>query len=391
MKFEQSASALMTAAAILASGAVQAADVQIHGIVLSGLYYTNPKGADGMFKMAGSTETPLDSTVHITTREDLGNGRFVGVDLQSTIAVDTGSLASNNILFDGSRLFFGNNDIEFAVGRFGGFTVAVTPYTVLGRLDANKTRVQLTGIAPAGIMHRPQRGTNAIAFSTKAKRGLFVQGMYTNGDADAQGDEENIYDWSDRVHFAQAAVGWVGNTVRFGAVYTYEMPGDLYKQAGVDNERKDPMHGLHLMASADFGGPGIAGIAFFGKDIWRIGAAPDLGAMLGQGNAASGGNTIRRSKDGLHMQAYDLTARYPIGPHCISGSIGYMSGKWKGIDNPDGANDGSMWQAGVYYQYDFSKRTAFYAAASYADGSRLFSTIGRFNQVMATAGLSHRF
>ena len=394
MQRRLSAAAFATAAALMGAVTAQAADVQINGIILTGLYYTNPQHGDSNFKMAGVSETPLDSTIHIRAREDLGNGRYVGVHLAPTFAVDTGSLAQENVLFDASRIFFGNDQIEISIGRIGGFTVAATPYSVLGRLDANKTRVQLAGIAPANIMHRPQRGTNAIAFSTKAQRGLFVQGFYTNGDSEPQaGGEENIYDWSDRVHVAQAAVGWVGETFRFGAVYTYEMPGDLYKPAAGESVRHNPMHGLHLMASADFGGPGVAAIAFFGKDIWRIGAAPDLPLILSQDNenGASGSKTISQSKEGLDMQAYNITGRYPMGAHCISGSIGYMQADWKGVDNPAGANDGSMWHFGVYYQYDFSKRTAFYAGASYANGSRLFSTINRYNQVMATAGMQVRF
>lgn len=391
MSHKITAAALAAAAMLCAAGAAQAADVQIHGILFSGLYYTNPQHGDDSLRMTGVAETPLDPTISITAREDLGSGRYVGVDLGTTFLTDSGELGDDNVLFDTSRLMIGNDLIEVSAGRFGGFTVAATPYSVLGRLDANKTRVQLAGIAPANIMHRPVRGTNAVAFSTKAQRGLFVQGFYTNGDADSSGDEENLYDWSDRVHIAQAAVGWVGDTFRFGAVYTYEMPGDIYKTAGAATQRHDAMQGLHLMASADFDGPGVAAIAFFGKDIWRIGAAPDLPSIIGQGDAAAGSKTIGDSKDGLDMQAYSVSARYPFGAHSISASAGYMKAEWKGVDNPSGANDGSMWQAGVYYQYDLSKHAYLYAAASYADGNRLFHTIARYNQLMTTAGMSVSF
>lgn len=376
---------------LAAASAAQAANVSITGVYNTGLYYLNPSHGDSSFKLAGIGETPVDSSLHIRAKEDLGNGRYVGVNLGTTFSGDTGSLTSSGVLFDSSRILFGNENIEFSIGRFGGFTVAETPYSAYTRLQANLTMSQLTGIAPANITHRTMRPSNTVAFSTRPETGFFLQGYYTNGDSDASGDEETLYDWSDRVHAGQLALGWVGQRLRLGAVYTWEMPGDSLNVAGVDNVRHDDMNAVHLVANYNFGGPSASAVLFFGKDVWRLGAAPDLPAIVGVGDGAAGQKAVRQSSDGLDVQALILTGAYPMGKHRLSGSVGFMQAQWKGVENPDGADDGSMWQAGVVYNYYFSKRTSLYAAASYADGNRMFGKLPRYNQVMATTGLCVRF
>ena len=225
MKLKQFARVLGSAVFGLAAAAsVQAADVSFSGIYNTGLYYLNPSHGDDSFKLAGVGETPVDSSLHLHAKENLGDGRYIGVHLGITFSGDTGSLTSPGVLFDGSRILFGNENIEFSIGRFGGFTVAETPYSAYTRLQANLTMSQLTGIAPANITHRTMRPSNAVAFSTRPETGFFLQGYYTNGDSDAAGDEETLYDWSDRVHAGQLAFGWVGQRLRLGAIYTWEMP-----------------------------------------------------------------------------------------------------------------------------------------------------------------------
>lgn len=169
------------------------------------------------------------------------------------------------------------------------------------------------------------------------------------------------------------------------------MPGDSLNVAGARNARHDDTNAVHLVANYNFGGPSASAVLFFGKDVWRLGAAPDLPAMVGVGNTAAGQNAVRQSSDGLDVQALILTGAYPMGRHRISTSLGYMQAQWEGVENPDGADDGAMWQAGLVYNYYFSKKTSLYAATSYADGNRLFEKLPRYNQIMATAGLCVRF
>ena len=64
--------------------AAQAADVNVYGLVATGLYYQKTEGADnGNVGMAQYKQTPTDSHFGITGREDLGNGLYVGFQLEN--------------------------------------------------------------------------------------------------------------------------------------------------------------------------------------------------------------------------------------------------------------------------------------------------------------------
>lgn len=385
------AAAAAAAVAALSAGGAAASEVRFYGLVNTGLYYTNPRGADGQLKLAGIGETPWDSSVHLTGREDLGNGRYIGFNLGTTFAADAGAFSNSGVMFDASRLFIGNEDVELSIGRIGGFTVATEPYSLYMRLNANMTGMQLAGIAPANLTYRPQRNTNAVAVATPmGRQGFFAQALYSNGDSNGGVDEEAAYDWSDRLHVFQAGAGWVGERLRWGLAYSWELPSNHTEGA----ERRKATEAVHLIASYDFGGPALAVVASAGWDMWRLGAAPDLNQMLAQGraeSAAKGNAILNRSRDGLDAQAVIVTGRWPLGPHHFSFSAGYMQGDWKGSREGVKEDDGCVWQCGLAYRYWLSKKTHWYAAASYAEGSGLFSTVARFNQVMATTGLAVAF
>ena len=86
-----------------------------------------------------------------------------------------------------------------------------------------------------------------------------------------------------------------------------------------------------------------------------------------------------------------MSAKYPIGQHTISGSVGFLKSKWKGAETSVGHDEGTMTMAGLVYYYNFSKRTNFYGAASWSDGKKLLDGVDRFNQVLTAVGLMHRF
>ena len=388
----RTAAALVVLLSAAACASAQAASVRIYGLVNTGLYYTNAQGGDSRLKMAGIGETPWDSSIHLEGKEDLGGGRYIKFNLGTTFATDSGSFANSSVMFDASRIMIGNDSVEFAFGRIGGFTFATEPYSVYTRLNANMTAMQLTGIAPANISYRPLRATNAVAVATPmGKKGAYAQALYSNGDVNAGLDEEKSYDWSDRMHVFQAAAGWVGEQLRWGAVYSREMQSNHAPQA----ERRHATQALHFIASYDFGGPALALVAFAGWDMWRIGGMQDLNQMLAQGSSAAdlaqGSSLMNRSCRGLDAQSAILTGRYPMGPRQFSFSLGYLQGSWKGVQADVKHADGSLWQAGLAYRYYFSKKTNWYSAVSYADGNRLFGEVARFNQVMATTGLAVSF
>ena len=366
------------AISLTAAAAASAAEVQISGIIAEGFYYTNPTHGDDAFKMAGYKETPWDSAFNMKGTEKLWDDWYVGFHVGSTIALDTGSLANQDHLFGSSRLFIGNNDIEFSFGRIANFSCATQPYSVYMRLRANMSNASFAGIAPANVtFNAPENLDNAIAFSTKGDKGFFLQGLYSNGTE----TQEKNYGWSDRNIVAQLAAGWTGEKLRFGTILSWEKPDRLTPNA----PEKHDTFGTHLIASYNFG-PVVSAVTYYhGENDWRIGAAPDLK------NQMVGGDAYNKSAKGLRSNAVVITAAYPVGRHTFTGSLTYGKFEWQGNKERVPDTPGTVIAGGSVYYYALSKRTRLYLAASYADGDKLLAKPARFNQFMGAAGMMHNF
>ena len=380
-------SALAAALAAALIPAAQAADVNIYGVVATGLVYQDIEHQNNSsVSMAAYAQLPEQPRFGIRVREDLANGLHVGAQLEGGFHTDTGSLSENNTLFNrGARVFIGNDKVEMSLGRIAGFTIAAQPYSAYGRLNANMTTSSLPGLAPANLSYQPGELSNAIAVAMINPKGFFAQGIYSNGSSANGIDTETTLDWADRKHVAQAAAGWVGEKLRFGAVYSWERQD----KPDAETVRKNDTHGLHLIASWDFGGPGISAVLYSGKNDWRIGPVPDTVGLLGGG--AAGSKLLKSSKDGLDTLAGFVSAVYPMGRHELSGAIGYLDAEWQGEKTGLKFDSGSAVMGGVLYRYRFSKRTYAYGTLSYSDGQDLLNSLSRFNQVFGSVGLVHHF
>lgn len=374
--------AALGAALIACAGAAGAAQTQIYGVAATGLYYSKAEGADkGTFGLAAYKQTPTDSHFGIKGREDLGNGWYAGYHLESGWSVDSGALFVENRLFNRlARIFAGNDVVEISAGRMSTFSCASEPYSVFRKLRANMTGSGLPGMAPALFVFNKGEMDNTVAFTTLAKDGFFLRGLYSNGSSGT----ETEYGWSSNNHVAQVAFGWTGTQLRIGSILNWEMP----ERTNAAEPRKRDTFGVTLLGSWNFGGPAVSAILYKGKNDWRIGGAPDLGAILLSG---SGVNNLAQSTEGLDVTTGFVSAGYPYGPHYLSAGLGIIDAQWKGTASGMKHTKGTAAIASLMYYYNLSKRTQLYAGASYADGEKLLDGVDRFNQVFATGGLSHRF
>ena len=384
-KFQLVAIATMLAGTTLCASA---ADVQMYGLVATGVVYQHIRHQDtNTLKLANALESSDQSRWGIKGREALQNGWYAGFQLEGGFQPDSGEMANGSKIFDRvARIYVGNETIEVSGGHMAGFTIASDPYSVYGRLGANMTRTSMQGFAPAAFSYQPGYVDNAIAFRTNAKHGLFLQGFYSNGDVKPGVDEEKDFDWSDRRHVGQLATGWVGEKLRFGGVYSYEM-----QQNTPNITKRDATHGIHLIASYNFGGPAVSGVYYHGKNDWRLGAASDLGKIIGGANGVNGQKVLADSSEGLTTNAFYMSATYPMGKHNLGAALGFVKAEWEGDKKNLKHDDGSAVLGGVIYRYHFSKRTNVYSAISYARGDDLLGEAARFNQCFATVGLVQRF
>lgn len=375
--------ALCVGAALLACGfSAQASEVQLYGAVATGLYYQKAEGADqATVAMAQYKQTPTDSHFGLKGREDLGNGWYVGFQVESGWSLDSGSLFAENTLFNRvARLYMGNETVEVSAGRMSTFTCASEPYSVFRKLRANMTGSGLPGMAPALMVYNAGELENVVAFATTAKEGFFLQGLYSNG----SNKTESTYDWSDRNHVGQMAFGWTGGQLRVGSVLSWELPDQTAK----DVVRKKATKGIHLVGSYDFGPAAVSAIFYKGWNDWRIGGAPDMTQILKTG---SGVNNMNVTSEGMDTTVGFVSVGMPKGAHYFSAGLGLVDARWKGVSTGMTETKGMATLASVMYYYNLSKRTQLYTGASYSNGTDLLDGVDRFNQVFGTFGIVQRF
>ena len=375
--------ALCVGAALLACGfSAQASEVQLYGAVATGLYYQKTEGAEqATVAMAQYKQTPTDSHFGLKGREDLGNGWYVGFQVESGWSLDSGSLFAENTLFNRvARLYMGNETVEVSAGRMSTFTCASEPYSVFRKLRANMTGSGLPGMAPALMVYNAGELENVVAFATTAKEGFFLQGLYSNG----SNKTESTYDWSDRNHVGQMAFGWTGGQLRVGSVLSWELPDQTAK----DVVRKKATKGIHLVGSYDFGPAAVSAIFYKGWNDWRIGGAPDMAQILKTG---SGVNNMNASSEGMDTTVGFVSVGMPKGAHYFSAGLGLVDARWKGVSTGMTETKGMATLASVMYYYNLSKRTQLYTGASYSNGTDLLDGVDRFNQVFGTFGIVQRF
>lgn len=375
--------ALCVGAALLACGfSAQASEVQLYGAVATGLYYQKAEGADqATVAMAQYKQTPTDSHFGLKGREDLGNGWYVGFQVESGWSLDSGSLFAENTLFNRvARLYMGNETVEVSAGRMSTFTCASEPYSVFRKLRANMTGSGLPGMAPALMVYNAGELENVVAFATTAKEGFFLQGLYSNG----SNKTESTYDWSDRNHVGQMAFGWTGGQLRVGSVLSWELPDQTAK----DVVRKKATKGIHLVGSYDFGPAAVSAIFYKGWNDWRIGGAPDMAQILKTG---SGVNNMNVTSEGMDTTVGFVSVGMPKGAHYFSAGLGLVDARWKGVSTGMTETKGMATLASVMYYYNLSKRMQLYTGASYSNGTDLLDGVDRFNQVFGTFGIVQRF
>ena len=375
--------ALCVGVSLFACGfSAQASEVQLYGAVATGLYYQKAEGVDqATVAMAQYKQTPTDSHFGLKGREDLGNGWYVGFQVESGWSLDSGSLFAENTLFNRvARLYMGNETVEVSAGRMSTFTCASEPYSVFRKLRANMTGSGLPGMAPALMVYNAGELENVVAFATTAKEGFFLQGLYSNG----SNKTESTYDWSDRNHVGQMAFGWTGGQLRVGSVLSWELPDQTAK----DVVRKKATKGIHLVGSYDFGPAAVSAIFYKGWNDWRIGGAPDMAQILKTG---SGVNNMNVTSEGMDTTVGFVSVGMPKGAHYFSAGLGLVDARWKGVSTGMTETKGMATLASVMYYYNLSKRTQLYTGASYSNGTDLLDGVDRFNQVFGTFGIVQRF
>lgn len=383
----------LAAVAVLGAfaGSALAADVQLYGIVDTGLRYMHFDGdsvnagydATDSFEMKSGMQS--GSRFGFKGTEDLGNGLTVGFILENQFDSDTGALKNKDSFFHReASLFLQGGFGKIAMGRMGSINGGVSSWGKYGMMSAFGTSwdysAQVGTWAVGGGMW-----DNMIAYETPDFAGFKVFAQYGMGNSVNDASVENESS-SDRYYAIGASYG----------------NGPLNLYLAVDSTNYASWDGTTATDTDDsltvtFGGNYdfevlklFAGVQYF--DEAKVSSA------FGLLDAADYNNGVKFASK-LKGFGVGLSASIPVAGGNVLVGAGYMDAE--AADSQDTAtsttkNDElTRWVVSAGYDYPLSKRTNVYGILTYAQDSLEYTTTATPDQdptvFAAMVGLRHKF
>lgn len=378
----------LAAVAVLGAfaGSALAADVQLYGIVDTGVGY-NHVDVDGLgdkqdidtFQMKSGQAS--GSRWGLKGTEDLGNGLTVGFILEDGFSSDTG--ADSAPMFNReSSLFIEGGFGKLAMGRMGSLNNGQSSWAKVGMINAFGTSDWGDYSVQVGnVMSTAAQWDNMVAYQTPDFAGFKVYAQYGMGNTVTDYDSVENESSSDRYY----ALGATYNNGPFAAYFAV----DSINYASWDNktgtgEDMDDSLTVTLGGSYDFEAVKVyLGAQYFDEVKLSNFKGVIKAAGVGQSNKVKG-------------YGISLTGDAPVlGGKAMFG-IGYTDAE--SADSEDKSADVELqrYVVSVGYDYPFSKRTDVYAVASYMqdsweDKSTANKVEGDPSAYTLYVGLRHRF
>ena len=373
----------LAAVAVLGAfaGSALAADVQLYGIVDTGVGYSHVD-ADGLeedydaFEMKSGQAS--GSRWGIKGTEDLGNGLTVGFILEDGFTSDNG--ADSAPMFNReSSLFVQGGFGKFAMGRIGSINNGQSSWAKVGMLSAFGTSDWGGHSAQLGsIFSLAGQWDNMIAYETPDFAGFKVFAQYGMG---SNGDENESS--SDRYY----AIGATYNNGPFAGYFAVDsinyQTADFGSNAfNTNRDNVDDSLTVTLGGSYDFEVVKVyLGAQYFDEvKLSSLGGVTNTlwGAdKISNPGAGDGGTYDTTYGAAMKMKGYaiSLSADAPLAGGKAMFGIGYIDGEaadsMSDIASMNAAvakyadADFKRYVVSVGYDYPFSKRTDVYAVASY--------------------------
>lgn len=369
----------LAAVAVLGAfaGSALAADVQLYGIVDTGVGYSHVD-VDGLGEDADSFEMKSGqasgSRWGLKGTEDLGNGLTVGFILEDGFSSDTG--ADSAPMFNReSSLFLQGGFGKFAMGRIGSINNGQSSWAKVGMLSAFGTSDWGGNSAQLGsIFSLAGQWDNMIAYETPDFAGFKVFAQYGMGSNDNENESS-----SDRYY----AIGATYNNGPFAAYLavdsinyqTAKFGANTYP-ASKNGDNIDDSLTVTLGGSYDFEVVKVyLGAQYFDE--------VKLSSLGGVTNKVWGADKIPTGVDNktydttygaaMKMKGYaiSLSADAPLAGGKAMFGVGYIDAEaadsMSDLAEGTGYEDADLkrYVVSVGYDYPFSKRTDVYAVASY--------------------------
>ena len=398
----------LAAVAVLGAfaGSALAADVQLYGIVDTGLRYTHfdadsaAAGYDATDSFGIQSGNQSGSRFGFKGTEDLGNGLTVGFILENQFNSDDGSLTDDDHFFRReSSLFLQGGFGKVAMGRMGSINGGTSSWAKYGVLSAFGTSWDYSAQAGSWAIGGGL-WDNMIAYETPDFAGFKVFAQYSMGTNDAENESRsdryyaigasyangplNLYFAVDSINYQTAdANGALANasdiddslTITFGGNYDFEVL-KLFAGAQYFDEIKLSKMGCGL---------GMMDVTEY-NSYYRTGAGTDADPYVDHNGFASA----------FKGWSLGVSASIPAAGGQVLVGAAYLDAEAADSVGKDNDKDElSRWIVSAGYDYPLSKRTNVYGVVTYAQDSLEYTKSNLKDQdptiFAAMVGIRHKF
>ncbi|RHJ33888.1 porin [Sutterella sp. AM11-39] len=363
----------LAAVAVLGAfaGSALAADVQLYGIIDTGVGY-NHIDADGLGEDSDSFEMKSGqasgSRWGIKGTEDLGNGLKVGFILENGITTDDG--VDSGVMFNReSSLFLEGGFGKVAFGRIGSINNGQSSWATVGMINAFGTSDWGGYSAQVGnIMATAGQWDNMIAYQTPSFAGFKVYAQYAMGNQVTEKNDETKEDvtYGDENESSSDRYYAIGATYNNGPFAAYLAVDSInYSSVHYDGQPYDQDDSLTVTLGGSYDFEVVK--VYLGAQYFDEVKAKGFGGVINNIEFANGKNAIG-ANDKVKGYAVSLTGDAPLWGGKAMFGVAYMDAESADSfeENHYGETfDFKRYVVSVGYDYPFSKRTDVYAVASY--------------------------
>lgn len=360
----------LAAVAVLGAfaGSALAADVQLYGIIDTGIGY-NHVDADGLGEDTDSFEMQSGqasgSRWGLKGTEDLGNGLKVGFILENGITTDDG--VDSGVMFNReSSLFLEGGFGKIAFGRIGSINNGQSSWATIGMINAFGTSDWGGYSAQVGnIMATAGQWDNMIAYQTPSFAGFKIYAQYGMGNQvteTVEGEDVTYGDENESSSDRYYAIGATYNNGPFSAYLAVDSINYSSVHAEGDPYDQDDSLTVTLGGSYDFEVVKV----YLGSQYFDEVKATGFGGVIN--NIGMSHVNAVTDKDKVKGYAVSLTGDAPLWGGKAMFGVAYMDAESADSFEDFHAQesfDFKRYVVSVGYDYPFSKRTDVYAVASY--------------------------
>ena len=371
----------LAAVAILGAfaGSAVAADVTLYGLADLGLNYIHTDNDAGKKDDSFTMRTGQNSGSRFGLKgtEDLGNGLKVGFVLENGFDADTGSLTTKDKIFDREAQAYVEGEFgRISMGRVGQLASMNGSYGLLGVASPFSSGWGQT-IGPKHVMAAGlTRFDNTVTYVTPDFAGFKVHAQYSFQNT-ASTDEPEGKSGTNR-YYGIGATYNAGPLALVGVVDSINYKGNT---VGKDKDHDDDSLSVTLGGSYDF-------------EVVKVYA---LGQYFDNASGFSSSfdkDKFTPAKGGAEGWGLSLGASAPAFGGTARAQMGYMDAEDVRA-SADGKTDFTRYMFSVGYDYNLSKRTTVYTAASYMKDKIDYAAKDQDDLKPAAyelfAGMIHRF